>query len=166
MYDEEHWDSFLGLLVFLWFFLPFEQRVGSGSFELLYHISFDCNFYSSLYLLGIHHPLVAGAGGGPGSQWAMGREGTGSLFQWYKKCKHFLALYLQCQIFHDLVWTHQYFSAPINPSLQCGRKNWEWVRINFHKVFLSNSQPPMSFPGSLVYNRPLSPNGFIYYFSI
>lgn len=68
MYDEEQWDSFLDLVVFWGFFLPFEQRVGSGSFELLCHISFDCNFYSSLYLLSIHHPLIAGAGGGPGSQ--------------------------------------------------------------------------------------------------
>lgn len=67
MYDEEQWDSFLGLVIFFGFFLPFEQRVGSGSFELLYHISFDCNLYSSLYRLSIHHPLVAGAGGSLGS---------------------------------------------------------------------------------------------------
>lgn len=166
MYDEEQWDSFLGLVIFFGFFLPFEQRVGSGSFELLYHISFDCNLYSSLYRLSIHHPLVAGAGGSLGSLWAIGREGAGSLFQWYRKCEHFLALHLRCRIFPDPVWTHQCFSASIDPSFQCRRKNWEWVGINFHEVFPSNSQPPMGFPGRLVHNRPLSPNGLIYYFWI
>lgn len=157
---------FFGFSGFFCFFLPFEQRVGSGYFELLYHTSFDCNFYSSLYLLSTHHPLAAGAGGGPGSQWAIAREGAGSLFQCCRKHKHFLALHLQSQIFPDPVWTHKCISASIDPSFQCGRKNWEWVGINFREVFPSNSQPPMGFPGRLVYNRPLSPNGFIYYFWI
>lgn len=54
MYDEEQWDSFFFVWVLFLVFLPFEQRVGSGSFELSHHTSFDCcNLYSPPYLLNV-----------------------------------------------------------------------------------------------------------------
>lgn len=165
-------DLFIYLFILFVFFLPFEQRAGSGSFEPSQHISFYCcSLCSPLYLLAPRHFLhiiccwlhVEGA---PVPQWAMGREYAQSAFQYPKNSEWFLVLHLESQIFPDPAWTHQCFSPSIDPSFQWGRKNWEWFRTNLHKVFPSNSQPPMGFPGGAIYNRLLSPNGFIYYFWI
>lgn len=149
---------------FLCVFSSIWTESGKLFFELSHHISFDyCNLYSLLYLLNVPPPPCSWSWWCPSSQWAMGREGAASL---RKNHEHFLVLRLESQIFPDPVWTPQCFSPSTNPSFQCGRKNWEWFRINLNKVFPSNSLPPMGFPGRVAYNRPLSPNGFIYYFWI
>lgn len=75
MYDEEQWDSFFCVC-----FLPFEQRVGSCSFERSHHVSFDyCNLCSLLYLLNVPPPPCSWSSWCSGSQWARGREGAGCL---------------------------------------------------------------------------------------
>lgn len=164
MYDEEQWNWFFCFLFFSSFW-------AEGRKWFLWTITALKLWLLQLVLPTVHsklgHPcLVVGADGAPGSQRAMGREDAGSLFQCPRNCEHFLVLHLESQILPDPVWTHQCFSPSIGPSFQCGRKNWEWFRISLCKVFPSNSQPPMGFPGRVVYNRPLSPNGFIYYFWI